>query len=70
MNKKLKGKKAVIITVGEESAEKAVPALKAMCDSNGLKVAGILAVKTHSGKIIGIKSVESKTDAIVKKLRD
>ena len=70
MSKKLKGKKAVIITVGEESAEKAVPAFKVMCDSNDLKVAGILTVKAHSGKISDRKSVESKMDAIVKKLRD
>ncbi|MCX6814938.1 MAG: flavodoxin family protein [Candidatus Aenigmarchaeota archaeon] len=69
MNKKLKGKKAVIITVGEESAAKAVPALKTMCDSNGIKIIGTIPVKAHSGKIAGRKSVEAKMDAIARKVR-
>ena len=68
-NKKLEGKKAVIITVGEESAAKAVPALKAMCDSNGMKIIGTIPVKAHSGKIADRKSVESDMDAIARKVR-
>ncbi len=68
-NKKLHGKKAIIITVGEETAKEAIPALKCACEYNGMKVAGTLAVISKSGKIQDSKKVFSELDKIARKMR-
>ena len=67
-NKKLAGKKAIIITVGVVTPEKALPAIKTMCKYNGMKVMGSVSVISRSGKIENMKKVQAELESLAKKV--